>query len=68
MFSIPLNKGDFYESHTAFRLTVIHSTCSSNLQSDLKVTHTNKPQFHCPASRTSFSDAITSCRKTAVVL
>jgi len=39
MFSIPLNKGDFYESHTAFRLALIHSTFSSNRQSELKVIH-----------------------------
>jgi len=38
-----LNKGDFYESHTAFRLALIHSTCSSNRQSELKVTHVTGP-------------------------
>ena len=36
-------EGDFYETHIAYRLTLIHSTCSSNLQSKLYVTyaHTN---------------------------
>jgi len=28
--NILLNKGDFYETHTAYRLSLIHSTCSSN--------------------------------------
>jgi len=41
MLSIPLNKGYFYETHTAYWLGLIHSTCSSNQQSELKVTHTN---------------------------
>jgi len=41
MFSIRLNKGDFYETHTAYRPALIHSTCSSNRQSELKVTHAN---------------------------
>jgi len=30
-----LNKGVFYETHIAYRLALIHSTCSSNLQSEL---------------------------------
>jgi len=41
--------------------------CSSNRQSELKALK-KTPQMHHPASRTSFSDTITSCRKTAVVL
>jgi len=31
----PLNNADFYETHIAYRLAVIHSTCGSNLQSEL---------------------------------
>jgi len=46
---------------------LIRSTCSWNLQSELKVTHENTPAAP-PAPRTSFSGTITSCRKTAVVL
>ena len=46
---------------------LIRSTCSWNLQSELKVTHENTPAA-LPAPRTSFSGTITSCRKTAVVL
>jgi len=70
MLSIRLNKDDFYETHTDHRLVLIHSTCSSNRQSELKVTHANTPTavLHFPASRTSFSDTITSSRKTAVAL
>ena len=41
MLSIPLNKGDFYETHAAYRLVLIHSICSSTRQSELKVTHEN---------------------------
>jgi len=40
---IPLNKGDFHETHAAYMLSLIHSTCSSNFQSELKVTHSNTP-------------------------
>jgi len=36
MLSMPLNRGDLYESHTIYRLDLIHSTCSSNRQSELK--------------------------------
>ena len=43
MLSMPLNKGDFYKTRAAYRLALIHSTCSSNRQSELKVTHTNTP-------------------------
>jgi len=38
MLSMPLNK-DFYETQTAYGLALIHSTCSSNRQFALKVTH-----------------------------
>jgi len=45
MLSIPLtlNKGNFYETRAAYRLVLIHSTCSSNWQSELRVTHANIP-------------------------
>jgi len=36
-------EGDFYETHIAYRLTLIHSTCGSNLQSKLYVTYANTP-------------------------
>jgi len=39
---ILLNKGD-YEIHASYRLALIHSTCSSNRQSVLKVTRSNTP-------------------------
>jgi len=40
-------------------------SCSSNGQSELvKVTHL----LHYPGSRTSFSDTLTSCRKTEALL
>jgi len=67
MLSKPLNNGDFYETHVAYRLALIHSIVvqKNNLISKLP---TKTHQMHHPASRTSFSDTITSCRKTAVVL
>jgi len=57
----PLNKGDFYEIHTAYLLALIHSTCSSNRQSEHKVTrkHTN---YITPPSRTLFSEIPTALR------
>jgi len=63
MLSKPLNKGDFYETHVAYRLALIHCVAvqTDNLSSKLPAkTH----QLHHPAARTSFSDTITSCRKT----
>jgi len=39
---LSLNKGD-HEIHAAYPLALIHSTCSSNRQSELKVTHANTP-------------------------
>jgi len=36
MLSVPLNKGDLYETHSTYRLDLIYSTCSSNRQSELK--------------------------------
>jgi len=38
-----LNKGDFYEAHAAYWLTLIHSTCRINQQYKLKVSHVNTP-------------------------
>jgi len=35
MLRVPLKKGDLYETHIVYRLALIHSTCSSNLQSEL---------------------------------
>ena len=67
MLSMPLKKGDFWETHAAWPLALIHYTCSSNRQSEPKVP-TQTHQLHYPASRTSFSDTITSSRKTEVVL
>ena len=32
-----------HENHVAYRLTLIHSTCSWNLQSELRVTRENTP-------------------------
>jgi len=32
-----------FETYTACRLALIHSTCSSNGQSELKVSHANTP-------------------------
>jgi len=62
-----VEKGDFYETHTAYRwfcLTLL-GIQTDNLSSKLPVkTH----QLHYPASRTSFSDTITSYRKTSVLL
>ena len=67
MLSKPLNKGDFCETHVAYRLALVHSISvqTNNLISTLP---TKTHQMHQPASRTSFSDTITSCRKTVVVL
>jgi len=67
MLSTPFNKGDFYEPHAADWLALVHSICSLNRQSELKVTHANTPTG-LPASRTSFSGTIASCRKTVVVM
>jgi len=45
MSRVPLKKGDFYETHTAYWLAPIRSTCSSNLQSELKLP-TQTHQMH----------------------
>jgi len=67
MLRIPFNKGDFSYTHAAYRLALIHSTSvqTDNLGSKLP---TQTHELHYPASRTSFSYTVTSCRKTAVVL
>ena len=65
---MPLNKGDFYETHAAYWLALIHSLLAvqtDNLSSTLP---TQTHQLHHSTSRTLFFDTITSCRKTAVVL
>jgi len=55
-----------HENHVAYRLSPIHSTCSSK-SSKLKLP-TKIHQLHYPTWGKSFSGTITSCRKTAVVL
>jgi len=62
MLRVPLKKGDFYETQIAYRLALIHSTCSSNLHSMKLPMQTQ--QLHHLASRTVFSNTITSHRKT----
>jgi len=64
---ISLNKGDFYETHAAYCLVLIYSTCSSNRQSELNVTHANTPTA-LPRFKNVIFHTIASCRKTAVVL
>jgi len=67
MLSKPLNNGDFHATQVTYRLALIHSIAvqTGNLSSKLL---TKTHQMHHPASRTSFSNTIMSCRKTAVVL
>ena len=43
MLSKSLNNRDICETHVDYRLALIHSTCNSNRQSELKVTHKNAP-------------------------
>jgi len=43
MLSVPLNTGNFFETRAAYRMAVIHSTCSSNRPSELKVIHASIP-------------------------
>jgi len=64
---ISLNKGDFYKTHAAYRVVLIYSTCSSNRQYELNVTHPNTPTA-LPRFKNVIFHTITSCRKTAVVL
>jgi len=65
--SAPLNKGDFTKTTLPFGwlLFTLLVVVTYNLSSKLP---TKMHQLHFPASRTSFSSTITSCRKTAVVL
>jgi len=57
----------FYEIHIAFRLALIHSSCSSSLQSDFKLP-TQTHQLHYLVSRTLLFHTITSYTKTSVLL
>jgi len=41
MLRVPLKKGDFYETHIAYWLALIRFTCSSNLQTQLKIIYAN---------------------------
>ena len=43
ILSTPLNKGDFYETHSFLSAGSDSLYCSSNRQSELKVTHENTP-------------------------
>jgi len=43
MLRVPLKKGEFYETSIAYSLALIHSTCSSKLQSEPYVTYANAP-------------------------
>jgi len=43
MLSKSLNNRDICETHVDYRLALIHSTCNSNRQSELKVTHKSAP-------------------------
>jgi len=43
MLSVSLNKGYFYKTHIAYRLALIHSTCSSSLKSEVWIIHANTP-------------------------
>jgi len=62
-----LNKGDFTKTTLpiGWLLFILLAVETYNLNSKLP---TKIHQVHHPASRTSFSDTITSCRKTAVIL
>jgi len=62
-----LNKGDFTKTTLpiGWILFTLLAVETYNLHSKLP---TKIHQLHYPASRTSFSGTMTSCRKTAVVL
>jgi len=67
MLSRPLNNADFYDTHVTYSLALLHSIAvHTDYLSSKLLTKTH--QMHHLASRNSFSDTITSCRKTAVVL
>jgi len=61
-----LNK-DFYEAHTAYGLALIHSTCSSNRQFALKVTHATEPSAQPRFKNVIFRNHYVM-QKTAVLL
>jgi len=50
---IPLNKGDFYETHAAYQLALIHSNCSQTDNFSLKLPtqthqrHFTRFRYHC---------------------
>jgi len=58
--SIPLNNR---EIHFAYRLALIHSTCSSNRQSELKVTHANTPTALPPLQERHFPTPLRHAEK-----
>jgi len=62
-----LNKGDFTKTTLpiGWLLSTLLAVQTDNLSSKLP---TKIHQLHYPASGKSFSDTITSCRKTAIVL
>jgi len=64
--SVPLNKGDLTKTTLpiVWLLFTLLTVETYNLSSKLP---TKTHRLHYPASRTSFSGTITSCRKTAVV-
>jgi len=57
-----------HENHFAYWLALIHSTCSVETYKLSSKLPMKIAQLHYPASKTSFSGTITSCRKTAVAL
>jgi len=60
-----LNKSDFTTLPIVWLLFTLLAVETYNLSSKLPM---KIPQLHYPASRTSFSGTITSCRKTTVVM
>jgi len=53
--STPLKTGEFYETHIAYRLALIHSTCSSNLLYNLSSKlATQTHQLHYPLKNVIF--------------
>jgi len=67
MISGPSNKGDFTKTTLPIGWLLFTPLAAEidNLSSKLP---TKTRQLHYPASRTSFSDTITSCKNIAVVL
>jgi len=62
MLSIWLSKEDFYEAHAAYLLALIHSTCRSNRQSQLKVTHAH-PNSTTPLQERHFPTKLHHAKK-----